>query len=289
MFDRTDVIYSYDGSFNGLMCCVFTGYSAGEIPSDIIIGEPEQLSFCSIKYIETVPEQYERILRSIPLKMGKNALDFIQKSFLTCHPNKDRLILEFMYLAYNYGSCIFNMLTNDVVNALNKAVLHCSQEAHLLQGFIRFSDSGGGLSAVIEPKNLVSPLIAGHFVDRYRNEDFLIYDKTHHMALIYAEKNPQIINDVTIELPEITDEEAYYQNLWKAFYDSIGIKERFNPRCRMNLMPKRYWGNMVEVRDEINKLQNAPRPSGLSSLEKRNSDNVNPEPVILISNAHPQR
>lgn len=295
MFDRTDVIYSYDGSFNGLMCCVFTGYVSHEIPSDVVAGEPEQLSLNPIKHIETLPEQYERILKSIPIKMGENALDFIQKAFLTCHPHKDKLILEFMYLAYTYGSNAFNMLTSNVVSQLNKAVLHCSREAHLLRGFIRFSDSGGALSAVIEPKNCVIPLIAGHFIDRYRNEDFLIYDKTHRMALIYADKNAQIINDVTFELPDATDEETYYQNLWKTFYDSIGIKERFNPRCRMNLMPKRYWGNMVEVRDEVNKPQNSPRPSGLSSLGKRTSDalqyenTANEDFTLLINNAHPQK
>ncbi|MBQ8826321.1 MAG: TIGR03915 family putative DNA repair protein [Oscillospiraceae bacterium] len=266
MSDRSDVIYSYDGSFEGLMCCVFVGYSSRELPSDIIVGEPEQITFSEIRYIETAEEQYRRILASLPLKMGLNAENYIKKAFLTCHPKKDLLILKLMYLGYKYGSSIFYRITDEVVSELNKAILHCTREAHLLQGFTRFSDNEGALAAVIEPKNCVIPLIANHFIDRYRNENFLIYDKTHHMALVYASGVPQIMTDIHFELPETSDEELYYQNLWKAFYNSIGIKERFNPRCRMNLMPKRYWSSMVEMQDELNKPQNAPRPSGLSSL-----------------------
>ena len=32
--------------------------------------------------------------------------------------------------------------------------------------------------------------------------------------------------------------------------DAIAIKERYNPRCRMGHMPKRYWANMTEFWEE---------------------------------------
>ena len=43
--------------------------------------------------------------------------------------------------------------------------------------------------------------------------------------------------------------EAKYRLLWKRFYDTIAIRERENPRCRMTNMPKRYWGTMTEFQD----------------------------------------
>ena len=43
--------------------------------------------------------------------------------------------------------------------------------------------------------------------------------------------------------------EAKYRLLWKRFYDTIAIRERENPRCRMTHMPKRYWGTMTEFQD----------------------------------------
>ena len=36
----------------------------------------------------------------------------------------------------------------------------------------------------------------------------------------------------------------------RRFYDTIAIRERENPRCRMTHMPKRYWGTMTEFQGE---------------------------------------
>ena len=36
----------------------------------------------------------------------------------------------------------------------------------------------------------------------------------------------------------------------RRFYDTIAIRERENPRCRMTNMPKRFWGTMTEFQNE---------------------------------------
>lgn len=251
MPDRTDVIYSYDGTFQGLMCCVFESFTKREIPENIIAGEPEQLFFGELRYIETNEAHAARVERSIPEKMGRETEIFIRKAFLSCAADKDILILRFMYMGYKYGSHALYMLGNDTVLSLHKAVKNCAEEAHKLEGFIRFTDTGDALASVIEPKNTVIPLLAHHFTDRYRNDSFLIYDKTHRMALIYSNYTAEIAENIEFELPEVNSEEEYYRSLWKTFYSAIAIRERFNPRCRMNMMPKRYWSNMVEMEEEL--------------------------------------
>ena len=53
--------------------------------------------------------------------------------------------------------------------------------------------------------------------------------------------------------------EANYRILWKRYYDTIAIKERYNPRGRMTNMPKRYWGTMTEFQnDDGNARQGLP-------------------------------
>lgn len=266
MSDRSNVIYCYDGSFDGLMCCVFDSYTRKEVPSDIVTKENQQLTFNEVHDVITDEAHADRILRSIPKKMGENATDFIKKAFLSDIPYRDMYILRFMYMGYKYGFRVMYMVADSTVNTLYKAVQGSCHEAHLLMGFVRFSDNNGTLSAVIEPKNKVLPLMAAHFIDRYRNENFLIYDKTNRMALIYSDHNAEIVEDIDFELPDTTEEEEYYRQLWKTFYNTIGIEERYNPLCRMNLMPKRYWGQIVEMEEEIMHSKNAPRPSGLDSI-----------------------
>ncbi len=251
MFDRRDVIYSYDGSFEGLMCCVFESFERKEIPLEIIVEEPVQLSFSEVREIVTDAGKAERVMRAIPIKISPSVFDTVRIMFLSCSENKDLLILELLCKGFFYGEKIEHMLADDTVNAVNKAVFHCTHEAHLLKGFVRFSDYNGYLAAVIEPKNKVVPLLAEHFTDRFRNENFLIYDRTHKMALIYFSHRTEIAENIDFELPPASASEIYYRELWKSFYRTIGIKERYNPRCRMNLMPKRFWSNMTEMREEL--------------------------------------
>lgn len=251
MPDRRNVIYCYDGTFDGLMCCVFDSYVRREIPSDILSEAPEQLSFCDMHFVETVPEHSARVSAAIPKKISPRAFDAVKKAFLSCEDGKDLLILMFIRKGFQFGRKVEDMLADDTVNRLNKAVLFCTREAHLLQGFLRFSDYGGYLAAVIEPKNKAIPLIADHFTDRMRNENFLIYDKAHRMALIYFRHKAEIAENIDFELPDASAEEELYRELWKGFYKTIGIEERYNPRCRMNMMPKRYWANMTEMREEL--------------------------------------
>lgn len=246
---RSDVIYRYDGTFEGLLCCIFESFDKKEIPSEIISLDSEQISLYSVKEIETDTEKAHRVSSSIPIKISPEALQLISRGFLTCHPQKELLILKFLHLGFHYGSQVINMLTDDTVNALIKAVRYLDREVHLYLGFVRFSVYGEVLASTIEPKNIVLPLMKRHFCERFSQESFLIFDKTNHMALVYRPYKAEIIPADDFTMPSATGDEQYYRSLWKTFYDTIAIKERYNPRCRMTMMPKRYWNHMTEFSD----------------------------------------
>ena len=106
------------------------------------------------------------------------------------------------------------------------------------------------LFSTIEPNNNILPLIAPHFADRYANEAFIIYDKKRSIALVYRPYQYVIVPIEEWQLPEVDKNEMEYRGLWKRFYDTIAIESRYNPKCRMNLMPKRYWKHMTEFNTE---------------------------------------
>ena len=246
MPSQPDMIYRYDGSFDGLLCCVFESYEKKEIPMDIIHLDTDQLMLFPARTIATDKEKAQRVLRSIPTKIGVSALDFIRHAFLTCYPQKELYILLFLRLGYQHGPSVMTMLTNDIVNTLFKAVKQLNNESHLLKGFLRFSVLNSILVGEISPNNYVLPLLARHFCERYPNERFFIHDQAHGMGLVYQPCQAAIIPIQAIELPEADEDELKFRKLWQLFYDTIAIKERYNPRCRMSHMPKRYWAYMTE-------------------------------------------
>lgn len=246
MPNQSDLIYRYDGSFDGLLCCVFESYEKKEIPLNILVPDASQSQLFSGKVIPTDLPKAGRVLASIPQKMGTSALDFVRHAFLTCLAQKELYILLFLRLGYHYGPAVMNMLTNDVVHTLFKAVKHLNKESHLLKGFLRFSIFNNVLVGEIAPKNYVLPLLVQHFCERYPEERFLIHDKTHGMGLVYQPYQSAVIPIGTLEMPEADEEEQMFRELWRLFYDTIAIQGRYNPECRMSHMPKRYWKYMTE-------------------------------------------
>lgn len=257
MLKRPDVIYTYDGSFEGFLCCVFESFEHREIPADIKPDYEQQLSLYPSRYIETNQKKADRVYHSIPQKISKDAALFVLNSFFSCLEGKELHILNLLRMGYRAGGKILDMLTNETVDVLTKAVQYLGNEVHRYKEFIRFSEHSSVLVAKIEPKCYVLPLLEHHFCDRYSGEHFMIFDETHHAALVYRPFESKIIPMDAITLPKPNQKEHEYRDLWQTFYDTIAIESRKNHRCRMSFMPKRYWPHMTE----FNNLPQRGRPA----------------------------
>lgn len=246
MIRYPDLIYVYDGTYDGLLSCVFTSFAQKEIPSAIQTEEEPQLSLTPLRRVATHPDQARRVAAALPKKLGAQVTEFFQLAFLTCLPGKELYMLRFMHLAFRYGPSVLDMLADDTVHVLSAAIRHMLNEAHLLKGFIRFSDYHSFLVTVIHPKNFVLPLLQPHFCNRFSRESFLIFDENHSTALFYRPGQPQImpLSELFLEAPN--PEEQKYRALWQTYYETVAIKARYNPICRMSHMPKRYWDYMAE-------------------------------------------
>lgn|GEM_PF-34911 len=243
------VAYRYDGSLAGFFCCVYESYYLREAPAEILTEWDAQPTLLYTKTIATDQTVAARVRDSIPAKISGDALDLIETVFLSCLKEKELCILRFLTLAYREGRKTMEMLGNPYVAALLDAEKHLLKEAHLLKGFVRFSDYGGVLASQITPKNFILPFIANHFCERFSEEDFIIFDKNHKAALIYQGRRREIVSLDELPFPEADEAEERYRALWKRFYQTITIEARYNPRCRMTHLPKRYWENMTEMRE----------------------------------------
>jgi len=244
-----DIFYVYDGSLAGFFTCVHESIYKKELPLSIVNERDMQPALYAQKYIETDFEKAAKVRNSIEKNISQRALELTETTFLCHHENKEIALLEFLITAFRLGAKAPNMMGETVVAKVLDMEKHIGGEAHLLKGFIRFADYGSILGATISPKNFVLPLLANHFINRFPEENFIIYDNIHKSALIYQDKNVEITAVEEIEFQQESESELHYQSLWKQFYKTIGIAERINPKCRMTHMPKRYWENMVEMKE----------------------------------------
>ena len=253
-----EMVYYYDGSFEGFLSCIFESYAKKEILTAIYRDEDAAPTLFDCRTVVTDQDHANRVLRKL-IKVSPTAAELVQKGFLTCMEDKELHLYRLVVKLLREGPAFLRKLSDETLYPVATAVRHLNGEVHLLKGFVRFSELGGVLGSEIEPKNRVLPLLRTHFCARYREDTFFIYDRTHKEALFYAGGKAIIrpIEDFQMAPPD--EREANYRLLWKRFYDAIAIKERENPRLRMSNMPKRYWNTMTEFQeDSYFKAGNSP-------------------------------
>jgi probable DNA metabolism protein len=264
-----DLIYRYDGSFDGFLCCVFESYAMREAPIAILAESETQGVLFREKWIPTEEDRAGRVFRSMAAKISPSASELVQLGFLTCLPEREMLLYRFLQLGYRLGANVTDRLTDDTVCALHRAVKHLNNEAHRFKQFVRFSDFEGVLTAVIDPKNNVLPLLQEHFCTRYSAETLFLYDRTHRLALFYHNGRAGLypVESFTPSAPG--QQEREYRALWRRYYDNAGVEGRENPRCRMTHMPKWYWKNMTEFQREESLLMEQSGDTVLPEKQER--------------------
>lgn len=247
MSGESDLIYLYDGTYEGLLTCVYESVYGREVPADIVPEDDAEPTLFCTRYIETDLEHAQRVHRSLARKIAPAAERLVLDTFFSCAEGKERKILRFLLFAYRTGEAAVRMRAHEYVAPLYEAQRALLNETHLLLGFLRFSEYDGVLVARIRPKNYVLPYLRAHFCARFANETFLIYDQTHKAALVWQDKRARIVTLDALETPPESDEELSFRRMWRTFSDTIAIALRENPRCRMTHCPKRYWSEMWEM------------------------------------------
>ena len=246
-------IYIYDGGFISFIALVVELFKNKIIPDDIKLYNSYDKSLFDTEIFIKVDNEKENI-KLIKTKLSKQALYGIYNVFLSSNKNKEMIIYKFLISYFKYGNKVFNMRRIDSVNELINISKYVRGEAHKLKGFLRFKKMKNNFYyAEVSPINNVIGILSLHFSRRLKEDNWIIKDTEREIYAIYDKKNIYYLtSEEVIELNlDITEDEEFFEDLWKTFHKTIGIKERENRRCQQNFMPKRYWKNMLEMEDEL--------------------------------------
>ena len=101
-----EIIYQYDGSFEGLLCCVFESYTKKECPTAILRDGDDEPSLFEIRAVTTDRAHAQRIYRSL-YKRSPEVGPFLRRAFLTCLPDKEMAIYRFIVKFYREGCLLY--------------------------------------------------------------------------------------------------------------------------------------------------------------------------------------
>lgn len=255
MPDGSAIAYLYDGTFEGLMTAVFEAFAHRPMPAAIeeIHGYQPQFGQRSVE-IAAEAVKAGRVVEGIRRIMGPEDYEQIWLAFLSEQRERGNWIYAYIRLGMEKGRRIHSMLTDERVAVVRKWSGLVSLESHHLLQFVRFSKREGGVYySRIQPEYDVTALLMPHFAQRFHIQPFIIHDKTRNRFGVFDTREWYLTDAAEITLPAGAREEQDYQQLWKTFYHTVAIKERTNPRCQMQFMPKKYWKEITEMRDIPNR------------------------------------
>ncbi|WP_294499727.1 TIGR03915 family putative DNA repair protein [uncultured Gemmiger sp.] len=243
--DVKDLVYRYDGSFAGFLCCVFESFAHKEVPLAIAAPGQAQLSLYPEREIVTVETNARRVFAGIG-RLGGAVRYRLAIAFLSGEEEKDMDLLRFIRRAFEIGPNAAAMLGDAAVCRAWELERTVQNEAHLMIEFLRFEQRGNMLGAVIHPKNRVLPLLRAHFCSRLPDESFLICDATHHTAML---RRGDVVQYLPMDQydPEPDAAEEQWQRMWRRFFQALTIEERRNETCQRTHCPKRFWQDMCEM------------------------------------------
>lgn len=252
-----EVCYCYDGSLDGFLTCVFHAYQYREWPLAFhTFDEPATL--WEERSVETDREKARRVLAGLSGKVSPQAVILLRHGFLTCLEERELVLFRFLRFCLRHGPKALSALAAPEVAPLLAAVRQAEHEAHLLTGFLRFSDQNGVLVGEIEPKNRVLPLLQPHFCSRFPEAAFLIYDRAHQEALLHRPGQWAIVPAEDFRCAAPGEEERNVRALWRIFFNTVAIEGRRNPRCQRTHLPLRYRHLMTEFSSEEKADASAP-------------------------------
>ncbi|HWV14187.1 MAG TPA: TIGR03915 family putative DNA repair protein [Cellvibrio sp.] len=268
--------YVYDGSFEGLLSCVFNAFSTRRLPHAIVAQDdyhPELLD--DAIHIIADETQAERVLKAINQQTDGEAAALAYKIFLSELPQAAMTLFHIIKVIVSAKN------TSILKNFGNSHILEAAQiekkihrEIHRMHAFVRFQKTNTGLFyAVIEPDFNVMPLLGEHFEKRYADQTWVIFDSKRQYGLYYQQQELCFINADHPVVPRqpkdlqsdiLDSSEKLYQSLWINYFHSVNIQQRNNKKLHQRHMPRRYWKYLIEKsqpgsRPAVNTSYHSPR------------------------------
>lgn len=261
------IIYVCEDSLTGIFSGIYEVWKRKMTAEEagLEVGDSfERRLFCEYIFCKAEERKALAVIRMIQKNLGADVYEKISYALLSADRRKADMVFRAMFEAKKLSrkDRLMEHLGNEAVRAVFGMYRQVANEAHHYKGFVRFRElKNKTLFAKIEPKHAVLPCIAEHFADRFPQENWIIYDKTHEVFLIHEKgKRYYFLQQYMCMKGDsgsaqniaggFSEEEMDYEALWKGFVQSISVAERENRALQKQNLPLRFRTNLVEFSKE---------------------------------------
>ena len=182
-------VFTCSDTFEGILCGVYDAWMSrlGHANVCLEIKDTGNIRmFAEYREVEETEEKVRKVIDAVQAKAGQEVYEQVYCASLSCHEDKADNIYRYLIYALHIGRSVDDMLQIPAVYQIFRLRRSVSREATHLIEFIRFSQTREGiLAGIVKPDNDVIALMAVHFADRMRGENWIIYDERRKKAVIH--------------------------------------------------------------------------------------------------------
>lgn len=204
--------YTYDGTFEGYLCAVLAALRSGKVPASITDGRTPDVA--GAIHVVTSLKEAQYLYSTISVKSSAEVQQMAADYFLTDAAEREINLYKMIFCSLKYGARIAEDYKSEMMNGIQMAIRDLYREAQSTLKEIDFYIGEEATCAVINPRNSVLPLIRKTILKRRDMDDFVVYDKRHHLLLERYSGQNMLLDISEFPLPEFKDPSEAYRFLW---------------------------------------------------------------------------
>lgn len=253
------MILRIEDSFEGILSAAAWSIRNNRMPDAIIRGEDCPL-LIEYEFLETEDDITDKHFRYLARAIGNNAaadvIFELRYAFLSETVGIELAVLEYIKLAVKLRINPANCEDLPEARAITTAARRCLRMSHSYKGILRFRKTSNiGIDlyfADIESDCNVLPLIADHFAERFRDQNFIIRDLKRNNAVCHEAADGRTYfvklesSDDNMSLSNTVADYDQMDKIWQEYLKHLSIPERENRNLQRSNLPLKYRGHMTE-------------------------------------------
>ncbi len=251
-----------EDSLEGIFTGIYEAYALreGHAHVHLQIGEEDNLRLFAVYLpVSSDPVKTEKVVQTLRSRLGEHVYHTLCRAAASCYPDKGEAVYKTVVDALTAGSGrrVMENLKNPYVARCFELARFTANEAHYEIEFIRFQELAARegeentvLFSKIGPKNNVVPFVMPHFADRLSIENFMVYDENRKLFGVHPAREEWYLvaagEEFALKTLDVSQKEEKYQELFRTFHRTIGIKSRENKKLQRQMCAYRYQDYMME-------------------------------------------
>ncbi|MFQ3573927.1 MAG: TIGR03915 family putative DNA repair protein [Thermodesulfovibrionales bacterium] len=239
----------YDGSIEGFLSAL-RFLTLKRFSPHKIVASHRHIPEIFEQTIEITNDNEKDIISFLLYLKDRISPDIIKKilyAYLSEIEDFETTTINYILRALKLGNRYIYNIADEYVATLNEICRKVNRECHRFYGLMRFTKTSEGFYyAPFEPDHNIISLIVPHFVDRLKDQTWIIHDTKRDIAVLYQHISREVSQVTISDDIKIENDEQALSELWQCYFRSLSIENRTNSRLQTRCMPKRYWKYLTE-------------------------------------------